>query len=313
MNSIYQSTIHTIRRFNRFYTNVLGLLDQHMLDSDYSLSEARILYEIGHSEGCTAKKLIEVLRIDPGYLSRIIKGFEKQGLTYRVRSTEDGRLYLLYLTDKGRQTLLNLNELSDQQIHQMLNQLSDVDQKRLVKGMEMVEETLSGKPDSTKISIRSTLKPGDVGQLIYLHGWIYAQECGYNHGFEGYVCKTFYDFFQSPRPDLDRFWLAEVKDEIVGAIAILGHSPEVAQLRWFILHPRYRGIGLGKTLLEKAVEYCYEKKFKRVFLETTEDQETAISMYTRAGFRKVSEHESSGWEKTLVEQTFELIPDHNEN
>lgn len=308
MNSIHTPLIRAIRRFNRFYTNILGLLGQHMLDSEFSLSEARVLYEIGHIENCTSKKLIEELRIDPGYLSRIIKRFEKHGLTYRVQSTEDGRLYYLYLTDEGKETLSKLDDLSDKQIYQMIVRLQEQNQKRLVEGMQTIENALSEKPIFTeeKINIRCELRPGDVGYLIHLHGWIYAEECGYNHVFEGYVCKTFYDFFENYNPEKDRLWFAEVNGKMIGAIAIVGHSAKKAQLRWFILHPEFRGMGFGNRLLNEAMQYCKEKGYQNVFLETTEDQKTAIRMYMKAGFRKVAEHENHAWGKDLVEQTFEL-------
>ena len=308
MNSIYIPMVHTIRRFNRFYTNILGLLDHHMFDSDFSLSEARVLYEIGHMENCTSKKLIEELRIDSGYLSRIIKRFDKHNLTYRVQSTEDGRLYFLYLTDNGKETLSKLDNRSDQQIYQMIVQLQEQNQKRLIEGMQAIESALSRDSVSRKekINLRYELKPGDVGQLIHLHGWIYAQECGYNHFFEGYICKTLYNFFENYSPQKDRFWFAEVDGEMIGAIAIVGHSAEKAQLRWFILDPEFRGIGLGNKLLNEAMQYCREKGYKNLFLVTTEDQKTAIKMYLKAGFRKVAAHENHAWGKDLIEQTFEL-------
>lgn len=300
--------IHVIREFNRFYTNILGLLDRHMLDSEFSLSEARVLYEIGQKEKCTAKGLIEELKIDPGYLSRIIKRFENYDLTYRIQSTEDGRVYYLKLTDKGRGILSRLDKLSDGQIYNMISSLSDYDKKMLAKSMKTIENILSHKTVLTRemFKIRSVLNPGDVGNLIHLHGWIYAEECGYNHMFEGYVCKTFYDFFEKYSPEKDKIWFAEVNGEMIGAIAIVAHSAVKAQLRWFILHPRYRGIGLGNTLLGEAVQFCKEKGYKNVFLSTTEDQKTAIRMYMKAGFRKVSEFESSAWGKNLVEETYEL-------
>ncbi|MCB8814558.1 bifunctional helix-turn-helix transcriptional regulator/GNAT family N-acetyltransferase [Desulfosporosinus shakirovi] len=308
MNSTYTPLVHTIRSFNRFYTNILGLLDHHMLDSDFSLSEARVLYEIGHMENCTSKKLIEELRIDSGYLSRIIKRFDKRNLTYRVQSTEDGRLYYLYLTDNGKETLSKLDNRSDQQIYQMIVQLQEQNQKRLIEGMQAIESALSRDSVSRneKINLRYELMPGDVGQLIHLHGWIYAQECGYNHVFEGYVCKTLSNFFENYSPQKDRFWFAEVDGEMIGAIAIVGHSEEKAQLRWFILHPKYRGIGLGNKLLNEAMQYCREKGYKNLFLVTTEDQKTAIKMYLKAGFRKVAANENHAWGKDLIEQTFEL-------
>ncbi len=308
MTSIHTPLVRTIRKFNRYYTNILGLLEQHMLHSKYSLSEARVMYEIGNMEECTSKKLIHELSIDSGYLSRIIKRFEKQGLTYREQSAEDGRLYYLFLTNRGKETLSKLNELSDKHISDMIAELQEEDQERLAEGMQAIESALSGKTafEKEKISLRNELRPGDVGRLICLHGWIYAEECGYNHMFEGYVCKTFYDFFQSYDPGKDRFWLAEANGNIIGAIAIAGHSEIRAQLRWFILHPAFRGMGLGNRLLKEAIQYCREKGYKNVFLETTQDQKTAVNMYTKAGFRKVKEFENHAWGKSLIEQNYEL-------
>ncbi|SHJ54228.1 transcriptional regulator, MarR family with acetyltransferase activity [Geosporobacter subterraneus DSM 17957] len=308
MHSKYASLIHIVRRFNRFYTNVLGLLDQHMLDSEFSLAEARILYDIGHTENCTAKELIEELRIDSGYLSRIIKRFVKDDLIYRKQSTEDGRLYYLYLTDKGKDTLSKLDDLSNGQIYQMISCLSEQDKINVVESMKSIENTLKGEPAliDESVKIRCDLRPGDVGILIHLHGWIYAEECGYNHAFEGYVCKTFYNLFENYSPEKDRFWFAEMNGKMIGAIAIIGHSEIQAQLRWFIIHPAFRRIGLGRKLMNEAMNYCKEKGYQHVFLETTEDQKTAIRMYIQAGFCKVAERESSLWGKNLVEQTYEL-------
>lgn len=150
------------------------------------------------------------------------------------------------------------------------------------------------------------MRPGDVGHLIHLHGWIYAEECGFNHEFEGYVCKTFYNFFENYSSEKDRLWFAESNGRMIGAIAIVGHSAVRAQLRWFIIHPAFRGIGLGRTLLNEAMKYCNEKEYKNVFLETTEEQKTAIRMYMNAGFKKVAEQENNIWGKKLVEQTYEL-------
>jgi Transcriptional regulators len=308
MDSEKTASIRSIRGFNRYYTNILGLLDKHMLDSDFSLSEIRVLYEIGHHENCTSKSLIETIRIDSGYLSRMIKRFEKQGLAYRTQSGEDGRVYYLHLTEEGHKILMQMDELSDQQIDQMVGPLIVENRQKLVESMNSIKTLLSGEAPSIaeEVTFRSDLRPGDVGRLISLHGMLYYKECGYNHMFEGYVCKTFYNFFQNYSPDKDRFWFAESKGEIIGAVAIVGHTAEKAQLRWFILDPEYRGRGYGNRLLKEALQYCREKKYTRVFLETTEDQKTAIRMYRQAGFEKTSERENNGWGRELNEQTFEL-------
>lgn len=161
-------------------------------------------------------------------------------------------------------------------------------------------------PSLDKIRIRSTLAPGDMGMLIHLHGRLYAQECGYNLQFEGYVCKTFYDLMQNYSPAKDRFWFVEDDGQMVGAIAIVGHTGQVAQLRWFILLPAYRGLGLGRRLMDEALQYCRDQGYKTVFLYTTADQKTAVSMYLKAGFKKIDEAGSHDWGKHLVEEKYEL-------
>lgn len=300
------SIIPIIRRFNRYYTKVLGLLDKHLLDSEFSLSEVRVLYEIGQSKECKASMLIEQLGLDPGYLSRMLKRFEKLGLTYRVQSKEDGRASFLYLTDLGEETLTHLNELSDEQISNMIIELPEQSRLSIARSMTTIQNKLSGNSEERTIEVRTELRPGDVGALIHLHGWVYAKECGYNHIFEGYVCKTFYDVLQTYNPDKDRFWLAETDNEIVGSIAVIGHPGNRAQIRWFILHPDCRGMGIGKKLIHEAIAYCKEKGYSNVFLETTEDQKTAITMYTKQGFVKTKEQENEAWGVLHIEQTYEL-------
>lgn len=159
--------------------------------------------------------------------------------------------------------------------------------------------------DSTPVTIREEIRPGDIGYLIHLHGWIYAKESGFNHEFEGYVCKTFYDFDQKYDPGKDRIWFAEYEGVIIGAIAIVGHTATRAQLRWFILHPDFRGRGMGRTLMDRAMDFCHMKGYSQLFLETTADQKTAIAMYRKAGFRLVSEEWSDVWGCRLLLQTYE--------
>ena len=308
MHVVPAALIKTVRGFNRFYTNILGLLDNHLLKSDFSLPEVRVLYELAHRADCTAKRLIEELKIDPGYLSRIIKRLEKQGLVYRVQSKEDGRAYHLHLTDKGMETFSHLDRLSDEQIGGLLADLKEDGRTKLVQGMRFIEDALIKRSAVSResVSIRCDLKPGDVGTLIHLHGWIYDRECGYDHGFEGYVCMTFYEFFEHYSPQKDRLWFAEADGRMIGAIAIVGHTQTKAQLRWFILHPDYRGLGLGSRLMGEAMAYCREKGYKDIFLFTTKDQQTAIRMYEKAGFKKVSENERDMWGKHLTELTYEM-------
>jgi N-acetylglutamate synthase-like GNAT family acetyltransferase len=156
------------------------------------------------------------------------------------------------------------------------------------------------------LTIREHLVPGDLGYLAYLHAKMYHAECGYDLEFEGYVCKTFYEFTQRYSPEGDRFFIAEKDGMIIGNIAILGHSEKEAQLRWFLILPEYRGVGLGREIFERAIEYCRLKGYKKVWLLTTDDQEKATAMYVRQGFKRISEEPISMWGRQLVERKFEL-------
>ncbi len=306
MSAVSPSLVYAVRRFNRFYTNILGLLDKSMHHSGFSLPEARILYELFYNAGQSAKQLTEELVIDPGYFSRLLKGLEAKELVKRVPSIEDKRSFLLFLTGKGRETFLRLDSLSEHQITGLMEKLPDMKREQLAFGIAAVEEAFDEGAALTqgRVTIRQGLMPGDVGSLISMHGWIYRQECGYDFDFEGYVCKTFYEFLTHYDKGKDRIWFAEDGGRMIGAIAIVGHTKEQAQLRWFILHPAYRGVGLGKRLMGEALTYVKEKGYQEVFLLTTKDQQTAIAMYERAGFQKVSENQTQMWGRDLTELTY---------
>lgn len=307
MNSKLKTEIGIIRSFNRYYTNVLGLLDQHILKSDFSLSEVRILHEIEKTVNCTSKKLAEHLCMDSGYLSRILKQLQKYGLIEKRQSSEDRRSQFLYLAPSGKEKMEVLNACSDEQICNLIQPLSEANKSRLVQNMASIENILteSKKINPEDITIRHNVKPGDAGYITYMHGWIYKQEYNYTIAFEAYVAQSFYDFLLNYDTNKDRLWVAEHNNEIIGCIGVVGHDDR-AQLRWFLLHPNYRGIGLGKRLLNDALVYCREKDYKVAYLDTTNDLETAISMYTRAGFVKVSEKENHTWSDELTELEFEM-------
>lgn len=307
MNYAQKTRIRQIRGFNRFYTNVLGLLDQHILDSSFSLSEVRVLHEIEKTEGCTSRLLAQRLCMDSGYLSRIIRRFEKEGMIVKTRSEEDGRAYLLEVTEEGRRKMQVLNHLSDVQIGALIAPLSESSQQRLADNMLYIEEKLD--PDHTfslkDISVRNEIRSGDAGRIIQMHGTLYHEEYDYTTAFEAYVAASFYEFLLDDPMKKDRIWIAEHHGEIVGCIGIIDRQSR-AQLRWFLIHPDYRGIGLGKHLLEQAVAYCREQNFESVYLDTTEDLDTAIALYTRAGFVKVQEKENHSWKENLLELEYEL-------
>jgi len=307
MNKKLKDRVSIIRSFNRYYTNILGLLDQHLLESDLSLSEVRVLHEIEKTEQCTSKMLVDILCIDAGYLSRILKKFYKMGLLTKEKSTEDGRAQYLYLTLEGKEKMDELNNSSDEQIVQIIKPLTEIDKNCLVQNMTSIETILTDSANIKleDITIRTDIRPGDIGYITYMHGWIYGEEYGYSTAFEGYVAESFQKFLLNYNPDNDRLWCAEHNGNIIGCIGIVDHG-ERAQLRWFLINPHYRRIGLGKKLLQELLDFAEMKNYRSIYLDTTSDLDKAISMYTRVGFIKKLETANNSWREDLTELEFEM-------
>ncbi len=297
-----------IRQFNRYYTSQLGLLQQHIFDSGYSLTDIRVLYEVQINGKTTATGVREALGIDAGYLSRILRKFEKQGLVLKHPLPEDGRSSYLTLTARGQKLLQTMNDLSDRQIRQMLEDLGPTQQAKIGDAMRLVRYLLKAPgsaPRLEDVTVRHKLRPGDLGNIVRLHGEAYAEEYGYNTEFEQYVMETVYDFMKTYDPGKDRIWLASCLGEIVGMIAIVHRPGRQAQLRWFLLRPDFRGIGLGRALMDKAMEFCRQRQFRSVYLLTTNQQGKAASIYTRYGFVKTASTPETLWGQDLYEERYE--------
>jgi DNA-binding MarR family transcriptional regulator/GNAT superfamily N-acetyltransferase len=308
-------TVEGIKAFNRDYTDLIGLMNQYVLDSEYSLYELRILYEIHSKEKCTSKDIKNKIDIDGGYLSRVLKELEKSGLIKREIFDEDKRYSYVALTKEGKERYVQEENVCNQQIETMIQHLSDKEKSEMLQSMNKIIDHLNPNiskegNDNSKlldlITIRETLKPGDIGYLIYLHGIVYNEESGYDIGFEGYVCNTFYEFSKTYSSDKDRIFLACHNNEIIGSIAIVGHTTKEAQLRWYLIEPKYRGIGLGKMLYEKALDYAKEKGYKKLWLVTTKNQEKAVNIYEASGFKEVSQTIVDMRGKSFVEVRYEL-------
>jgi len=333
-----QKTISRIRAFNRYYTNIIGLLDRHILDSPYSLPEARILYELNHREGIQASGIIESLGIDKGYLSRILEEFASRKLIVRRRSQADGRLMHIYLTEKGREAFKQLDQASEEQLEQLLGGLSAAEGEDLSRhltavmdifikaqdgvgrpsaghgvvdsaGRGVVDSAGQGVVDSSgqgAVTVRTDLRPGDLGYVIHLHGRLYKEEQNFGVGFEAYVAQGLAELYRQYDPEKDRVWVCEQGNAIVGFLALMHRDEQTAQLRYFLLQPECRGVGLGKRLMEDFMGYLREKGYRHCYLWTTSEQQTAIALYKRYGFVFVDEKRSSTFGKQLVEQKYEL-------
>jgi DNA-binding MarR family transcriptional regulator/N-acetylglutamate synthase-like GNAT family acetyltransferase len=295
------NTISEVRIFSRFYTNVLGLLNQGILDSAYSLTEARILFEINKTKECTANILIDKLNIDKGYLSRILNRFKSDELITKEKCSGDGRLNFLELTENGGNVLLNLSKRSDKQISNLIDHLDESEKKSLVNSMECIMKLLSyGK---RAFNIRS-YRESDIKYIIEKHRELYKKEFGFGNIFGDYVEKYLIEFHKKHNPDLENIWIAEESNKSVGVIAIAADKTDssLAQLRWFLIDPSERNNGLGHMLLDTAINFCREKNYKHIFLWTADVLKTARYLYGNYGFKLTESADNTTWTDHLIKE-----------
>ncbi|MEQ9405776.1 MAG: helix-turn-helix domain-containing GNAT family N-acetyltransferase [Cyclobacteriaceae bacterium] len=296
-----QKGVSEIRAFNRFYTNVISILDQSVLKSGYSLAEARILYEISQQKPCSARQVMDSLTIDEGYLSRILSKLGANGLIRKVRSSTDKRQYQLELTNMGEDEVKRLDGISSEHTEKLVENLSESQISELTGSMNRIKDVLSSYPNKPKleeIEIRTAYKSGDPGYMIYMHGLFYQ----FGSFFEAYVAETLADFYKTFDPEKERVWIAEYRGKMIGTI-VLKNTDGMAQLRYFLIDPEFRGIGLGKKLMDQFMAFMKDAGYTTSFLLTEKQLETAVELYKRYGYQYVS---SSTTDFDLVEMRYEL-------
>jgi DNA-binding MarR family transcriptional regulator/GNAT superfamily N-acetyltransferase len=299
--------VQALRRFNRFYTAEIGVVNEHLVDSEFSLSEMRVLYELAHRDHPTAGALCKELGLDAGYLSRILGAFEKRGLLARTESRSDARQNLLSLTALGRKTFAPLESRWQEQMVHLLNNVSFTDRKRLVEAMHTVEAILGGKQRNTPSYLLRPHRPGDMGWVVHRHGVLYSQEYAYDQRFEALVAEIVADFVQNFDPKRDACWMAERDGEIVGSIFLVKQSKTVAKLRLLLVEPSARGMGIGKRLIEECVRFARQAGYKKILLWTQSELHAARHLYKQAGFKLAGEKRHDSWgRKGLVAETWEL-------
>ena len=297
-----------VRKFNRFYTKRIGALDASFLDSPYSLTEVRILYELAAGESPTATSLARTLGLDLGYVSRIVSSFTRKGLVTRKRSSRDARETNLALSAKGRRVFRELDSRQQQQVEKMLAQVSPESQGVLLGSLESVEAIL-GSPDTSDAGsvVLRDHRPGDMGWIIHRQAVLYHQEYGWNEEYEAIVCEILARFIRKFDPKHERSWIAERNGQIVGSIFCVRRSPTTAQLRLLYVEPSARGLGVGTTLVKECVDFARARGYRRIVLWTQSILHSARRIYEAAGFRLVEEeHHSSFGDDNLVAQTWEL-------
>lgn len=300
------SDVSAVRAFNRFYTKKLGVLDQHLLKSPFSLSEARVLYELAQGEGLSAKEIAATLGLDPGYLSRIVQSFDEKGLLTRTPLPSDRRQQLLGLTAKGRQSFAKLDRSSQSEIAAMLDELTGRDRDRLVQAMATIEDVLEPRAMLRSAVLLRSHRPGDIGWVVSRHGAVYAEEYGWDISFEALVAEITAQFLRAFDSEREHCWIAEIDGEPVGSIFLVKGTDDVAKLRLLLVEKKARGLGVGRALVEQCIRFAREKNYHTVVLWTQSILTAARDIYRRAGFQLVAEEPHRSFGVDLMGETWEL-------
>jgi DNA-binding MarR family transcriptional regulator/GNAT superfamily N-acetyltransferase len=300
--------IERVRRFNRFYTEQIGVLTDHLLDSDYTLTEVRVLYEIDHHDGATAAQIAQDLGVDRGYLSRVLQRLQREGLVRRTTAPHDGRARLLALTARGRRLFRGLDTRADRQIEGLLRHTSAADRDRLTSAMRTIESVLADPAivHESNVVLREP-RAGDLGWVVHRHGALYWQEYRYDERFEALVATIVGDFVAHRDPARERCWIADLDGEIAGSVFLVRHSGRVGKLRLLYVEPWARGHGIGDRLVGACVAFAREAGYRKVTLWTQSELLAARRLYQRAGFVRVREEPNPSFGRgDLVSETWEL-------
>ncbi|MBV8199764.1 MAG: MarR family transcriptional regulator [Acidobacteria bacterium] len=302
----FDQQVAQVRRFNRFYTRQIGVLDEGLLASPYSLTEVRVLYELAHREQPTATEVGKALGLDGGYLSRILRGFQQRGLIDSSPSAADGRQNLLRLTRQGRETFATLDARARDAIGALLGRLPSPDRRRLAGAMQTVATLLGGDGAPDEPFVLRPARPGDLGWIVHRHGVLYGHEHGFDQRFEGLVAEIVAKFVRDFDPVRERFWIAERDGEIVGSVCLVKESETLARLRLLLVEPKARGLGLGRRLVGECIHFARQAGYRKITLMTDSGLHAARHLYEDAGFRLVQEEPHRAWGPDCVTQTWEV-------
>jgi DNA-binding MarR family transcriptional regulator/GNAT superfamily N-acetyltransferase len=301
-----RARIDAVRRFNRFFTRRIGVLREGLLHTPYSLTEARLLFEVANREEAAASDFSRDLGLDPGYLSRTLAGLERRGLIHKATSEADGRRRILSLTDDGLEAFTLLDARSREEIAELLDGLSEEEQRRLLEAMRTMESVLgTGLKFSEPFFVRSH-EPGDMGWVVQRHGGLYFGEYGWDERFEALVARIVADFIDGYDPSRERCWIAEMDGERVGCVFCVKESNSVAKLRLLLVEPGARGLGLGGHLVDECIRFARRCGYETLTLWTNSVLDAARHIYEERGFRLVGEEEHHSFGQNLVGQNWEL-------
>jgi DNA-binding MarR family transcriptional regulator/GNAT superfamily N-acetyltransferase len=295
------------RRFSRFWTREIGLLHEGLLDTRHSLTEARVIYELGQVSETTATALAHSLALDPGHLSRVLSGLEASGIVRRKRSPADGRAQLVSLAAAGRRTFAELDRRSAEQATELLERLPPESQARLLGAMSAIEELLSGESLAPSLVLRPPL-PGEYGWVIQRHGALYAREHGFDTSFEALVAQIVADFLAEQDPARERCWIAALDGEPVGSVFCVDAGDGVAKLRLLIVDPAARGMQVGTQLVEECIRFARAIGYRELTLWTQRQLTAARRIYEKCGFELVAaERPAKVFGTKQVSETWRLV------
>jgi DNA-binding MarR family transcriptional regulator/GNAT superfamily N-acetyltransferase len=298
--------IAAVRRFNRFYTKHIGVLREGHLDSPFSLTEVRVLYELAHHDAPTATDLARELEIDPGYLSRILRKFEQRDLIEKTRSESDARQTHLRLSEAGRDAFAGLDTRADDEIAALVARVGEHDRARLTGAMHAIEQMLGARSGPSAPYLIRTHQPGDIGWVVYRHGVLYAREYGLDERFEALVAQIVAEFVQNFDPRRERCWIAEKDGERVGSIFLVKKTDEIAKLRLLLVEPTARGLGIGQRLVDECLRFARQARYRRMTLWTQSNLDSARRIYESAGFKLLNEEKHAMFGPELVAQNWDL-------
>jgi DNA-binding MarR family transcriptional regulator/GNAT superfamily N-acetyltransferase len=300
--------IEAVRRFSRFYTRQIGLLEEGLLRSPFTLTEGRVIYELAHHERATATHLGEELGLDGGYLSRVIRALQRRGVLEKRASEEDRRRHLLSLTEEGQEAFAQLNAASRADIGAMLDELPVAEQERLVHAMSTVQDVLGARPEHRVPYILRPHGPGDMGWVVQRQTLLYNTEYGWDDEFEALSAEIVAHFIRNFDPKKERCWIAEKEGENVGSVFLVRHPERdgVAKLRLLFVEARARGLGIGRRLVQECTRFARQAGYHTITLWTNSVLDAARAIYEKEGYVLVEEEAHHSFGHDLVGQNWKL-------
>ena len=300
------ATIDAVRDFNRFYTNFLGVLNKAYLDSPYTLTDVRVLFEVGFRGGVAASALTRDLHLDPAYLSRIVKRFREDGLIETKPDRDDARSQVINVTEKGQAQFQEFVRRSRAQIAGYFDRLAIGEPERIVEAMRTIQDTLGADRTAVPSTIIRPPRPGDIGWIVQSQARFYTEEFGWDHRFEALIAEVAGKFLTNFNPEKDRCWIAERNGLNVGSAMIADGGNGVAKLRLLYVDKTARGLGLGKLLVNECIRFSRDAGYGKLSLWTNDILDAARAIYVNAGFRLVAEEKHRMFGPELNGQTWEL-------